>query len=437
MWDDADKRRIYVEGLGIRAVSASAFGAMFLIGAAWEWHKIIEGYWPVQMILAGLVAVNPVLWLVGRSRGFPMRDLYMHWLIDVVAVAGIVYFLGVFEVPLSPIAFMIMIVSSAAYMTMSAAFYLAVASSCVWIVLWLSVSGESRPGPSPLGISVDAAGEWFLGVATIVFFFVFAYVAGMVADKLRRKTMAVIEQRREMERVLQREQTVRDESETLSAIVQHDVYGPLAAIKGIALELEGELMDGRAAECAGLLKRLHLQISSIDAAVESLGLFGGESRSEPIAIADVVARVVRDLNALIFERCVSVTVENVAFVVAVDERRCYHVVRNLVANAVKCVPDDGRGLLRIYATNVEAPLRLVIEDNGPGLSAKFVDALTRKGAVVPTKGRDGEGLGIGLYLTRRLVHSWGGAMEYASVESGGAAVAVTFPEAARVGNDAT
>jgi signal transduction histidine kinase len=431
MWDENDQRRIYVEGLTIRAVSAGAFAVMFAVGILWDWHRLIPGYWAVQIILVSLIAMNPVLWVIGQMRSFPMHDLYVHWLVDVLAVASIVYLLGVFQIPLSPIAFMIMIVSSAAYMTKGAAFYLAGLSSVAWIALWSNAGRMGDERTDVLGIHISESGEWFLGVATIVFFFVFAYVAGMVADKLRQKTRAVVEQRRETENGLWREKMARREIETLSAIVQHDVYGPLSAIKGVALELEEELALGRVEGSTELLKLVHRQVASIEAAVESLGLFDVEDEGGSICLADIVSRVLSDLDALISERSVSVQVEDTQLRVSVNRRRCYHVLRNLVSNAVKCVPEDGGGMVRIYAEEDGQSRRLIIEDNGPGLSERFIEALTRNEPVTPERSRSGEGLGIGLFLTRRLVQSWGGRVEYVARPGGGAAIGVTFPERPR------
>lgn len=428
VWDENDRKAIYLEGLRIRAVAAGAFAALFLVGIQWDWHLELKGYWGVQAILAMLVLINPMLWLIGKAREFPLGDFFVHWFVDISAVAAIVYLLGVHAVPLSPIAFMIMIVSSAAYMTMSAAFYLATLSAIAWSILCVIAS---RQGVSDevggLGIYVPESAEWFLSLSTIVFFFVFAYVAGMVAEKLRRKTLDVLEQRSLLERVLRSEQTARDDMETLSAIVQHDVYGPLSTMRAVIGEVENEYGKPDESVSRELLRLLGSQITSIEAAVESLGLFGASSGDDVVPAGELVGRVLAGLEGMLTERRVSVSCGPIEFKISASPERCYHVIRNLVSNAIKCVPDDGSGRVRIHGGVVGAIARLTIEDNGPGLSEKFIEALTREERVAVRRDRVAEGLGIGIYLSRRLVMSWGGRIEYAGSPLGGAGVSVTFP----------
>src|SRR5687767_7107123 len=114
MWNDAERKGIYRDGLRIRAIAASAFLAFFLSGSFLDWGSRIEGYWLVVGALVALVAVNPLLWAIGVVRGFPLSDFYVHWALDIVAVSAVVYGLGMFDIPLVSVAYMIMIVSSAA-----------------------------------------------------------------------------------------------------------------------------------------------------------------------------------------------------------------------------------------------------------------------------------------------------------------------------------
>ena len=433
MWSDAERRAIYRDGLRIRAIAASAFLAFFLSGSVLGWAARIEGYWLVVGALAALVTVNPLLWAIGVARGFPLADFYAHWALDITVVSAAVYGMGVFDIPLVTVAYMIMIVSSAAFVTMAAAMVLALGSTIAWLGLWLSTSmGWLAHKHVEFGVHWTVEGETFHTLASIVFFFLFAYVSGSVARELRGKSLRLLENQEQLSAAMELERQGRSRIELLSAIVQHDVHGPLSVIEGASSEARRAVEEQRISDVGRFLRMIDQRLPGVSSAVESLGLFRTEFTGDvrrSVSVEEVVQSVLADLKGEAEERSVATAIHGESLAVEVERRRLYHVLRNLVSNAVKCAPDDGTGSIVIEIATDSGLGRISVCDNGPGLSPALVGALTGRAirtSVERDTSRSG-GLGVGLSLARSVAEAWGGRLEYSAREGGGARISVFVP----------
>ena len=106
---------------------------------------------------------------------------------------------------------------------------------------------------------------------------------------------------------------------------------------------------------------------------------------------------------------------------------------NLLGNAVKFTPQDGRVTVTISVD--EAFAKLEVADTGVGIASAYlprVFELFSQGGVVESAGPRRSGLGIGLALVRELVQAHGGRVEASSPGPGqGATFSVWLPLATR------
>jgi len=100
-WSDQDRKVIYQRGLAIRAVAAAAFLALFVPIQLSDFGGDTPALPWMNATLAILIVVNPLLWWIGKVRGYPLSDFYVHWALDILAVTIVVYCLGILDVPLS------------------------------------------------------------------------------------------------------------------------------------------------------------------------------------------------------------------------------------------------------------------------------------------------------------------------------------------------
>ncbi len=97
------------------------------------------------------------------------------------------------------------------------------------------------------------------------------------------------------------------------------------------------------------------------------------------------------------------------------------VLENLFRNTADYAGDGAVVTIRLGL--VEKMLLITYRDNGPGIDAKIRPRIFRKG--VTTKG---EGKGLGLYLSKRIVESYGGTIELLETKMGtGAAFLISVP----------
>jgi C4-dicarboxylate-specific signal transduction histidine kinase len=102
------------------------------------------------------------------------------------------------------------------------------------------------------------------------------------------------------------------------------------------------------------------------------------------------------------------------------------VIANLVNNALDALVarDDRR--IGFSAEVGEFEVRMRVADNGPGLSASARERLFQP--FFSTKPA-GQGLGLGLAMSREVMREMGGELDVGGAESGGAVFDLTLPRA--------
>jgi signal transduction histidine kinase len=93
--------------------------------------------------------------------------------------------------------------------------------------------------------------------------------------------------------------------------------------------------------------------------------------------------------------------------VTADERRVRQVVFNLVSNAVKFTPANGR--IDISARIDDGQVEIAVADTGPGIAAEDLETIFEEFEQT-IDGKQAEGTGLGLPLSRKLVELHGGRL---------------------------
>jgi signal transduction histidine kinase len=214
---------------------------------------------------------------------------------------------------------------------------------------------------------------------------------------------------------IRREDRRRQALEMFFMSFTHDLKTSLASVQ---LQAEGLREDQADPATRGPLDRLLQDTVRLQIQLEN-SLFvaqpDGRLLKERIEIATAIERQREDWPAL------TIDVHGAGAVLA-DARAFDTVLRNVLQNAV----------LHGEATRVDirvdrAPgdlVRIVIEDNGKGLSAQGLAQLGEPFVRPSTT----SGTGMGLHVSRRLVGRMGGGMRF-SVSGGGLIVTIDLPEA--------
>ena len=115
--------------------------------------------------------------------------------------------------------------------------------------------------------------------------------------------------------------------------------------------------------------------------------------------------------------------------VVADEQRATQVLANLLGNALKYSPPGSP--IRVTLSRTGDKVLTTVADRGPGIAVadrqRVFERFTRLGDHLT---RAQGGVGLGLYIARRLVEAMGGEISVARAPGGGAAFSFTLPSAA-------
>jgi PAS domain S-box-containing protein len=219
------------------------------------------------------------------------------------------------------------------------------------------------------------------------------------------------------------------------ATVSHELRTPLAAVHGAAKTLQredvvvgGEPFRQMLALISEQSERLAEMIDDILLAsrVDSPNL---EIATEQVDIAELAAEVIAAVHAHAGEGHMLELVGPPSLpAVAADRDKLRQVLMNLVANAVKYSPGGGRIEVDIEAH--DGGVAIVVRDEGLGIATAEHGLIFEKFYRADANMMHGvSGSGLGLYISRELVHRMGGTISVESQLGEGSTFVVTLPVA--------
>ncbi len=108
-----------------------------------------------------------------------------------------------------------------------------------------------------------------------------------------------------------------------------------------------------------------------------------------------------------------------------DATRLEQVLNNLVGNAVKYSPHGS--LVRVTVIGEDDWLSIAVSDEGQGISSALQNQIFRPFVRGPSEHEEVEGIGLGLYVSKRILEAHGGSIEVTSSDGQGATFQATLP----------
>ncbi|WZB75190.1 HAMP domain-containing sensor histidine kinase [Achromobacter insuavis] len=223
-----------------------------------------------------------------------------------------------------------------------------------------------------------------------------------------------------------------DAQRQMNALISHELRAPLATISAAAQSLDmilsgsGEAVDNR-------LARIHRSVTRMTELMEQLlnqdrlGEQAWTPRGEQTDMSELAGEVVAAMQPDT-AHALRLQTSGAALPVYCDRALTSVVVRNLIHNAVKYSPASEP--IRIETGQAEeqgVPMAWVaVTDRGPGIGveeqARIFEPRFRRAAH-----RETQGMGIGLYLARRICQSQGGSLAMHSEVGVGTRFVITLP----------
>ena len=217
------------------------------------------------------------------------------------------------------------------------------------------------------------------------------------------------------------------------AVLSHELRTPLNAIVGYARLLRGHLLSGDEAErgLEALDRNSRALTQIVDDVLDVSRIVSGKIRLnvQPVELPFILHNAVGTVQPAADAKGVRITttIDPRVDPVSGDPDRLQQVVWNLLTNAVKFTPRNGRVQVRLERVN--SHIEIVISDTGMGIRSDFLPFVFERfrQADIGTT-RKSAGLGLGLAIVRHLVEMHGGTVHAASAgEGAGATFRVRLP----------
>lgn len=151
----------------------------------------------------------------------------------------------------------------------------------------------------------------------------------------------------------------------------------------------------------------------------------GNDEREPVLVLRTVERITAEFRTRRPERRVQVESDGTDTIVLASQLYLEQVVMNLLSNADKYSPAEGR--IRVGVTTRDGRAVVTVMDRGPGLSAEDRQRLFEPYYRGEEARRRATGFGLGLAVCKALTGAMGGELAYDPSPEGGAAFSVALP----------
>lgn len=241
----------------------------------------------------------------------------------------------------------------------------------------------------------------------------------IISMRGREKTeRQVFAQREQLESLNMHLARLSAERQEFMAIAAHDLRAPLASVGGLIDGLRNQVIQGpEKTDTAHRMMRemVEQMLGLVDSYLGGHAAEAGQLpvHLQPVKVAPLFAALWRRHEGRAAAKQQRLQIEEPAgdLAVTADAALLTQILDNFVGNALKFSPAGSAVELFVMADKEGARVRLVVGDEGPGVSAAEQDRLFRifgRTGAKPTAGEKSHG--IGLAVTKRLAQAMGGAV---------------------------
>ncbi len=216
--------------------------------------------------------------------------------------------------------------------------------------------------------------------------------------------------------------------------LSHDLKSPLTSITGWAQLLEKvQPLDEKGSRYVNrILAASDRMLEMIEQLLHTVDQREtGEIVQEPCDLLQLVSRIQNDVQGAALNKSINVAVQpqGEPYEIVADTNRMYHMILNLVDNAIKYSPTGTQVdvCLEFRATGIV----ILVQDDGPGIPKEDLDFVFDK--YYRGKQTDSSpGAGLGLSVVKSIAEAHGGQVAVANLPERGAEFMITLPGSLRV-----
>jgi PAS domain S-box-containing protein len=217
--------------------------------------------------------------------------------------------------------------------------------------------------------------------------------------------------------------------------LSHELRTPLNVIYGRTQMLRNNSVIDREKALDTIEQHAKLQIRLVDDLLDLSQMITGQLRVDRclVSVQSIIESAVAAIQPAADAKGVTLSASSAdGLTVSADPGRVHQILSNLLTNAVKFTPRDGR--VEVVAAPNELGVSIVVRDTGIGMPQEFLPhAFDRFRQADPATTRSHGGMGLGLAIVRHLTELHGGSVLVTSELGKGSSFVVVFPAA--VGDD--
>ncbi|MCB9283272.1 MAG: response regulator [Lewinellaceae bacterium] len=217
--------------------------------------------------------------------------------------------------------------------------------------------------------------------------------------------------------------------------ITHEFRTPLTVIQGFTEQLRGELSNDQQLRKLALIKqngdrlvrllnRL-LNLSKLQSGKMDLQLHQGD-------IVEFLRYLVFSFQAFAWSKGIHLVflTDLEKWVMDFDAEKIQDIMTNLISNAIKFTPDEGRitVLVKMPSSGPQKGMLLIqVKDTGIGMTREELDNIFERFYQSESVKKKGQGTGLGLSITRELVKLMSGSIEVSSKPGKGTIFSILLP----------
>ena len=218
--------------------------------------------------------------------------------------------------------------------------------------------------------------------------------------------------------------------------LSHDLKNPLTSIMGWAQLIQKAVPLGE--NGVTYMHRLDAaadsMLSMINQLLKSAGQVDGlQVLKKNCHLEQMIVKAISDAEGAALSKNITVNYEQIGvpYPLEADKSRLYHMILNLIDNAVKYAPENTQVQVRLHFTKQAVTIQ--VQDEGPGIPDEDIPYIFDKYYRGAQANKGEHGAGLGLALVKAIVEAHGGEIKVQNVPVGGAIFTVTLPPS--VGNE--
>ncbi|MDZ7292487.1 MAG: ATP-binding protein [candidate division KSB1 bacterium] len=239
-----------------------------------------------------------------------------------------------------------------------------------------------------------------------------------------------------------REKAEREKAEELSrlksefvSLVSHELRTPLTAIRWSVQNLLDGIPESPSPKVREYLARIHDGSSHLSRMIKNLldvtKIEAGklEIFPERLRLAELIPACVQALTPVAAKKNIRIQAEKLNDLrVYADRDALQEILSNLIDNAIKYSPDGKTIYLNARRDETTDKVAISVRDEGAGIPPeKQVTIFEKFARLAQEKKAREKGLGLGLYIVKKLVEAQGGTIELESKEGAGSTFIFTLP----------